>query len=242
MSEDLLLFDDSTIPADHRSGFVAVIGRPNVGKSTLMNALTQSDIFVEDRLFATLDSTVRHLPHSGQEKILLIDTVGFVRKLPHHLVASFRTTLSETLEADLLIHLVDVSHPHFEEHIQIVNQLLEELDASEKQKPLVFNKVDLLKTTEMLNQLQITYPNAVFISAIRHIGLTQLHSNLVNIVEARFETRELILDINRGASEHLIYPYAEVTKKRYDKNFLYLTVKYDKEFAGRIAAVEEKYK
>ncbi len=220
----------------------AIIGYTNAGKSTLLKSLTDADVLIEDQLFATLDTTVKRLQISSASQILISDTVGFIRKLPHHLVASFRTTLSETLEADLLIHLVDVSHPHFEEHIQIVNQLLEELDASDKNKVLVFNKIDLLKTPDILDQLKITYPNAVFISAIRHIGLTQLHSNLVNIVEARFETRELILDINRGASEHLIYPYAEVTEKRYDENHLYLTVKYDKEFAGRIAAVEEKYK
>ena len=220
----------------------AIIGYTNAGKSTLLKSLTDADVLIEDQLFATLDTTVKRLQMSPGSQILLCDTVGFIRKLPHHLVASFRTTLSETLEADLLIHLVDVSHPHFEEHLRIVNQLLEELDASDKKKLLVFNKVDLLQTPDMLDPLQTAYPHAVFISARRHIGLTQLRSSLLRFVEAQFETRDLVLDLNRGASEHLIYPYAEITKKRYDKNLLYVTVKFDKEYAGRIDAVEEKFR
>ncbi len=220
----------------------AIIGYTNAGKSTLLKSLTDADVLIEDQLFATLDTTVKRLQISSSSQILISDTVGFIRKLPHHLVASFRTTLSETLEADLLIHLVDVSHPHFEEHIQIVNQLLEELDTSEKRILLVFNKVDKLETPEILTQLQTGFPNAVFISATRHIGLTQLQSDLVDIVEAQFETRELVLNLSHGASEHLLYPFAEIIKKRYDDTHLYVTVKYDKEFAGRIAAVQDKYK
>ncbi|MCU0644116.1 MAG: GTPase HflX, partial [bacterium] len=103
---------------------VALMGYTNVGKSTLMNALTSSDVFVEDRLFATLDATVRLMDHAGDQKILLIDTVGFVRKLPHHLVASFKSTLEETREADLLLHLVDCSHPHFLDQMNVINGVI----------------------------------------------------------------------------------------------------------------------
>ena len=120
---------------------VALVGYTNVGKSTLMNLLSKSDVFAEDKLFATLDTTVRkvvinHLP------FLLTDTVGFIRKLPHHLVESFKSTLDEVREADILAHVVDISHPRFEEQIEIVNQTLHDLQAQDKINIMIFNKID----------------------------------------------------------------------------------------------------
>src|SRR5207249_4861261 len=108
---------------------VALVGYTNAGKSTLLNWFSHADVLVEDRLFATLDSTVRLVNLSPAHKVLLSDTVGFIRKLPHHLVASFKSTLEEVSEADILLHVVDVSHPLFEEQIAVVNETLEELIA-----------------------------------------------------------------------------------------------------------------
>lgn len=119
----------------------ALVGYTNVGKSTLMNALTKSDVFAEDKLFATLDTTVRKVV-IGNLPFLLTDTVGFIRKLPHHLVESFKSTLDEVREADILLHVVDISHPGFEQQVEVVNQTLREIDNREKPMIMIFNKID----------------------------------------------------------------------------------------------------
>lgn len=123
---------------------VALVGYTNVGKSTLMNLLSKSDVFAEDKLFATLDTTVRKVVLDSVP-FLLSDTVGFIRKLPHHLIESFKSTLDEVRESDILIHVVDIAHPQHEDHIRTVTQTLEELGASEKPTLLVFNKIDLYR-------------------------------------------------------------------------------------------------
>ena len=123
---------------------VAIVGYTNVGKSTIMNAISKSDILAENKLFATLDTTVRKVV-IGNLPFLLSDTVGFIRKLPHSLVESFKSTLDEVRESDLLIHVVDISHPNFEDHINVVNTTIAEIDKSEKPTLLVFNKIDAYK-------------------------------------------------------------------------------------------------
>jgi GTPase len=123
---------------------VALVGYTNVGKSTLMNQISKSEVFAEDKLFATLDTTVRKVV-IGTMPFLLSDTVGFIRKLPHHLVESFKSTLDEVRESDLLLHVVDIAHPQFEDHVATVNSTLEELGVSEKQTFMVFNKIDLYR-------------------------------------------------------------------------------------------------
>lgn len=123
---------------------VALVGYTNVGKSTLMNLISKSDVFAENKLFATLDTTVRKVV-IGNLPFLLSDTVGFIRKLPTQLVESFKSTLDEVREADLLLHVVDISHPQFEEHIESVNKILDEIDSADKNTIMVFNKIDLYK-------------------------------------------------------------------------------------------------
>lgn len=123
---------------------VALVGYTNVGKSTLMNVISKSDVFAENKLFATLDTTVRKVV-IGNLPFLLSDTVGFIRKLPTQLVESFKSTLDEVREADLLLHVVDISHPQFEEHIESVNKILDEIDSADKNTIMVFNKIDLYK-------------------------------------------------------------------------------------------------
>ena len=123
---------------------VALVGYTNVGKSTLMNVVSKSDVFAENKLFATLDTTVRKVV-IGNLPFLLSDTVGFIRKLPTQLVESFKSTLDEVREADLLLHVVDISHPQFEEHIASVHKILDEIKSSDKKTIMVFNKIDMYK-------------------------------------------------------------------------------------------------
>ena len=120
---------------------VALVGYTNVGKSTIMNRLSKSEVFAENKLFATLDTTVRKVV-IGNLPFLLSDTVGFIRKLPHQLVESFKSTLDEVREADILLHVVDISHPNFEEQIDIVHKTLDEINAADKPSVMFFNKVD----------------------------------------------------------------------------------------------------
>jgi GTP-binding protein HflX len=126
---------------------VALVGYTNAGKSTIMNLVSKTKVFAEDKLFATLDTTVRKVVFQNVP-FLLSDTVGFIRKLPHQLVESFKSTLDEVREADILLHVVDITHPHFEEHIQVVNETLKEIKAADKTVILVFNKIDAFKFIE----------------------------------------------------------------------------------------------
>jgi len=175
---------------------VALVGYTNVGKSTLMNLITKADVFAENKLFATLDTTVRKVA-IGNLPFLLTDTVGFIRKLPHHLVEAFKSTLDEVREADLLLHVVDVSHSGFEEQFDIVNQTLKELDSSDKTTIIVFNKIDLYTYTpkdehdltpkekfnyslDELKQMWVANmsENTVFISAKNKTNLEELREKV----------------------------------------------------------------
>lgn len=157
---------------------VAIVGYTNAGKSTLLNALTDAEVFVEDRLFATLDATVRVLKTSDPHRILLIDTVGFIRKLPHNLVASFRSTLEETVLADLLLHIVDLSHPHYPEQMAQVDRTLEEMGLKDKPRLLVFNKLDRVKYDAEINRVKAEHPQAELISALKGIRVEALKERL----------------------------------------------------------------
>lgn len=157
---------------------IALVGYTNVGKSTLMNALTKANVFVEDRLFATLDATTRVLYLPDGHKVLLTDTIGFIRKLPPHLIASFHATLEEVRTADLLLHVVDVSHPAMDEHIKVVEETLQEIGAGDKPTILVLNKADKLPPDWDKRALLRRYPNAVLVSALTGEGLDTLLSRI----------------------------------------------------------------
>jgi GTP-binding protein HflX len=219
----------------------ALVGYTNAGKSTLMNVLSDADVLVQDKLFATLDTTVRRVDLNKTTSILLSDTVGFIRKLPHHLVASFRTTLVEAEEADLLLHISDLSHPNFEEHLQIVDELIRDLKFNQKRNLLVFNKVDKVRNKGILDRLKADYPEAVFISASRQIGLPVLKKRLSSMLDDQFETAEIQLNFNNGSSEHLLYPLVEVLDRREIDSGLYLKVKYPKENKNRVRKITEQF-
>ena len=168
---------------------VALVGYTNVGKSTIMQLLSKSDVFAENKLFATVDSTVRKIVIK-QIPFLLTDTVGFIRKLPHALVECFKSTLDEIREADILVHVVDISHPSFEEQIDIVNSTLLEINAAEKPTVLVFNKVDKCHEESIPTATLSGKGNGqtVFISATKKMHIEQLRESIINLVAKKHFT------------------------------------------------------
>lgn len=184
---------------------VALVGYTNVGKSTLMTLLSKNEVFAENKLFATLDTTTRKVVFE-QTPFLLSDTVGFIRKLPHHLVESFKSTLDEVREADILLHVVDISHPQYEEQIGVVNKTLQEIDAFDKPILVIFNKMDQYEKNtfdpwldeqvkkEILNELyerweRETQGNAVFVSATERMNIDELRNSILNKVKAMYRAR-----------------------------------------------------
>jgi len=185
---------------------VSLVGYTNVGKSTLMNLIAKSEVFAEDKLFATLDSTVRKVSWP-EASFLLSDTVGFIRKLPHQLVECFKSTLDEIREADILLHVVDISHPSFENQIHVVNETLKEIGALNKDVILVFNKIDQLKEPFILGEETIESKQeyiallkkswmakennpAIFISASKKINTDELKTSIISLIEALHEKRK----------------------------------------------------
>jgi GTP-binding protein HflX len=184
------------------------VGYTNVGKSTIMNLISKSDVFAENKLFATLDSTVRKVEWP-EASFLLTDTVGFIRKLPHQLVECFKSTLDEIREADILLHVVDVSHPTFEDQIHVVNETLKEIGALNKPIILVFNKIDCLKEPfvlgdetietkdiyfKMLKDTWMAKENnpAIFISASKKMNMEELKASLIAAVDKHQKTFQKI--------------------------------------------------
>jgi len=184
---------------------VALVGYTNVGKSTIMNLLSKSDVFAENKLFATLDTTTRKIVYE-QTPFLISDTVGFIRKLPHQLVESFKSTLDEVREADCLLHVVDISHPSYEDQMGVVNKTLQEIKAFDKPVITIFNKMDLYEQTafdewldpevknDMITQLesrwqQLTNNNAIFISATEKRNIDNLRALILGKVKELYEIR-----------------------------------------------------
>lgn len=175
----------------------ALVGYTNAGKSTLLNTITSADTYVEDQLFATLDTTVRSFDLPDGQKALLSDTVGFIRKLPTHLVASFRSTLAEAAEAEFLLHVVDITHRYFEDHIEIVNRTLKSLNIDSSEAIIVFNKIDELEEMDILHSVETKYPNSIFISAKRSININRL----LDLLQEKYDATSSIVQI--------LLPYSE---------------------------------
>jgi len=200
----------------------AIVGYTNAGKSTLMNLLSNSDILVEDRLFATLDATVRGVSLSPAHKILLSDTVGFIRKLPPHLIASFKSTLEEVIEADLLLHVVDASSPAVGEHIQTVEETLRSLHASEKPTVMVFNKIDKVGDREEIFEFMRDFHSAVSISAIRGINIDALKNILIEQMDKQFVEKSLTLTHQKHELISKLHTMGEILEKRYENDHIHI--------------------
>jgi GTPase len=197
---------------------VSLVGYTNAGKSRLMNALTHAGVYVENQLFSTLDTRTRQWHIKDWGKVLLSDTVGFIRDLPHHLVASFKATLEEARQAKLLLHVVDASSPMAEEHIKAVNQVLEELDCKDKPTILVLNKVDRLENRMNLNLLLSQHPKAVAISGLTGEGLDSLQDAVIEALTADFIEAEVRMDASHGKVQAYLTAHADIFRLEYKEN------------------------
>lgn len=199
---------------------VALVGYTNAGKSTLMNTMTASNVLAEDRLFATLDSTVRRLDLENHQ-VLLSDTVGFIRKLPHHLIESFKSTLDEVRDADVLLHVVDASGRMIEDYIDVVNKTLDDLGIQNTKKILVVNKIDLLTAEELIN-LKREYPGAVYASAHREIGIGKLEKRLEKLIEEDYVAFSYNVPLSHYKAVAFLHEVAVIDKEHYEGNIVHI--------------------
>ena len=203
----------------------ALVGYTNAGKSTLMNALSDADVYVQDQLFATLDTTIRQVDINDSHKILLSDTVGFVRKLPHDLVASFRSTLKEVVDADLLLLVLDASSPQVLDHYNTIKNVLEEIAAGDKRNLIVLNKIDLVEDMQVLNQLKQSFPDAVMISALDKLRLDELLKSIQSIMDESFQTVEVDIPFTDGKTISEIQDDMDVLHREYYNEGVRMTIK-----------------
>ncbi len=204
---------------------VALVGYTNAGKSTLMNALTGAGVFTEDLLFATLDATTRRLGLPGGHEALLTDTVGLIKKLPHHLVVSFHATLEEAAEADLLLHVVDVSRPHCERYLELAQDVLAEIGAGDKPTRIVFNKVDRLEHRHERERLGEVHPGAIFTSALEGQGLEEVTRAICAFVESREEILDVTVPVSDGRTIAMLYERGEVLARQEHDDHLEIKVR-----------------
>ena len=215
----------------------ALVGYTNAGKSSLLQSLSGADLFVEDRLFATLDSATRQIEADIGLDILVTDTVGFIRKLPHHLVASFRSTLEEAREADVLLVTVDSAHPDWEDHLEVVREVLADLDLLDQPQALVFNQIDRL-SPEDLEALRARVRSfepysSIFVSAMTPDGAEPLRNHLVALAKARFRTVALDLPASDGSRLAEVYRTAEVIERTDEADRVHLKVRMPEDVLGR---------
>jgi GTP-binding protein HflX len=216
----------------------SLVGYTNAGKSSILRAIGNApEVFVEDRLFATLDPLTREIDLGENSKVLLTDTVGFIRKLPHNLVASFRATLEEVNEADLLLHVIDASHPVWEEQRDVVESVLAELGAEEKPVLYVFSKIDALPPGQleaMKERIANLVPNSVFVSSVTEGGLDPLRHALLVAMREGTKIAEIRLPAEDGKLLADIYRNGSVLSQRTDDGQIVLRARLDEQLAGRI--------
>ncbi|MDY0080486.1 MAG: GTPase HflX [Ignavibacteriaceae bacterium] len=198
---------------------ISLIGYTNAGKSTLFNMLTKENILAENKLFATLDSTTRTLELEKNLNVLISDTVGFIRKLPHHLVASFKSTLNEVRESDILLHIIDISNDYYEDHIEVVNSTLKDLECAKKQVIKIFNKIDLVQDKNKIQYLYNKYPDSLIISAFKGINISSLRDKIKRIITDEFSQKRIKLKITDSKLISLIHSLANVTEIKYTNEF-----------------------
>ena len=220
----------------HQWPVAAVVGYTNAGKSTLLNLLTGADVVAENRLFATLDPTTRSLRLPNRQRVLLTDTVGFLRKLPHTLIESFKATLEEVNEADLLIHVIDLSHPRVDEHIEAVDTVIKELGAFGKQTLMVFNKIDALVGDELIDAYTKKFPGSVAISARKGIGVSGLVEALQGELGAWRLRSHFRVPLSEAGLIAEIHRVGHVLELRYEGEFAVIVAHTPPQLQQRLAA------
>lgn len=216
---------------------IALAGYTNAGKSTLFNLLTSADVFAEDKLFATLDSTTRSLEVHDTEKIIITDTVGFIRKLPPQLVASFKSTLSEVREADIIFHIIDASHPFYEDQLKVVDETLKEFGSKDKQVIKIFNKIDLISDKAKIDFIRNSHKDCLMISAKRGINISLLKTKLNEIVENSFISEKVVLGLTESKKVSQIHSLAEVLETKYDEDGIKIHYKTSKQNADKLKKI-----
>ena len=213
---------------------VSLVGYTNAGKSTLFKSLTGADVFIKNQLFATLDTTIRKLNLDSSHRILLSDTVGFIRKLPHNLVASFKSTLKEVLEADLILIVLDINSTQILDHIKTIEEVLEKLGAENIKKLFVLNKYDLIKDKSKVKKLKRMFPESVIISAKEHLMISELKSQIFNIMDQDYET--INIEIPYESGDKIAYAQKDVTvlKRDYKDDVIQLKIRGNKNRLNQI--------
>lgn len=220
---------------------IALVGYTNAGKSTLMNALTDADVLVQDQLFATLDTTTRKLENIEVGiPVLLSDTVGFIRNLPHNLIASFRSTLGEIRDVDLLLKVFDASSDNIHEHIDTVEEVLKEMDMPNKTNIIVLNKIDAITDPQQLSGLKTRFKEASFISSLKNIGLKELSDQIEKTITSEFQKDVFHLSFKQTKLLDTIYTLTRVLKKKSDYNGIRLEVEGNRESLDKIRQIIEK--
>lgn len=214
---------------------VALVGYTNAGKSSLMRGLTGSEVYVEDKLFATLDTTIRALYPEAKPRILVSDTVGFIKKLPHDLVASFKSTLDEALEASLLLHVVDGSDPSWEAQFQVTHEVLAEIGANEVASQLVMNKVDRIEPA-VLESLKRRFPDAWFISAHDKADVASVRERLIAFFESSYEAADLVVPYGMQRLVSEMHDLGRVEEERYEEGGVYVRFRGPRQSIERLRA------
>jgi GTP-binding protein HflX len=220
----------------------ALVGYTNVGKSTLLNLLSGSDVFVENRLFATLDPTTRLVPLSSNTEILMTDTVGFIRKLPHHLVASFKSTLEEISEADIILHLSDILSKNFHDQINVVSETLADLGAADKPTLMVFNKIDGLTDRSIIAATSEQFPHSVFISATRGINILGLKDEVTKLLREEFVDKTFTISQRDQKLIAYLHTAGEILDKEYSESSVTLSLRIRKKEFERVMNMVGKTK
>ncbi len=215
---------------------VALVGYTNAGKSSLMRALTGSDVLVEDKLFATLDTTVRALKPETSPRILVSDTVGFIKKLPHQLVASFRSTLDEAHEASLLLYVVDASDPTFRSQLEVTREVLAEIGADQVPTKLVLNKRDKI-TDHRAALLGVEFPDAILLSARHRPDILRLHDVIVSFFDGALAEEEIFVPYTRQKLLHHVHEVVSVLRERYDEEGTHVVVRAPTSAIDRLRAM-----
>ncbi len=218
---------------------VALVGYTNAGKSTLMNALSGADVFIQDQLFATLDTTIRSVELDDAHRFLLSDTVGFIRKLPHHLVASFSSTLKEVVEADLILVVLDASHDQVEDHYETIESVLKDLGAADKDQLIVLNKIDQT-AGERLQSLKNSFNTGIMVSALEHLRLDQLLDAISSAMDSTFKTCEIEIPYTQGKDVSIAQERVEILERNYTESGIVLKIHGRSDLVDQIVATISK--